>query len=159
VILRPARPEDLAAVHALEQQVFGADAWSAASVSEELLGPRRVALVACEGDRVVGYLVTATAGDVVDLQRVAVRPGSRRQGLAHRLVAAAGERAGGRRMLLEVAAGNEAALAFYAAEGFVEIDRRRRYYRDGSDAVVMARPPAAGGPAPGRGARGATMQP
>ena len=40
-------------------------------------------------------------------------------------------------MLLEVAAGNEAALAFYAAEGFTEIDRRRRYYRDGTDAVVL----------------------
>ena len=42
-------------------------------------------------------------------------------------------------MLLEVSAGNAGARAFYAAEGFVEIDRRRRYYRDGSDAVVMAR--------------------
>jgi hypothetical protein len=29
------------------------------------------------------------------------------------------------------------------AEGFAEIDRRRKYYRDGSDAVVMARRVAA----------------
>ena len=38
---------------------------------------------------------------------------------------------------------NAAASAFYAAEGFAPIDRRRRYYRDGSDAVVMERPPRA----------------
>jgi ribosomal protein S18 acetylase RimI-like enzyme len=40
-------------------------------------------------------------------------------------------------MLLEVSAGNAAALAFYAAAGFVQIDRRPRYYRDGSDAIVL----------------------
>ena len=49
----------------------------------------------------------------------------------------------GARMLLEVRADNTAALAFYAAEGFVEIARRRRYYRDGTDAVVLRGPPTA----------------
>ena len=38
-----------------------------------------------------------------------------------------------------MAEGNAAALAFYAAEGFTEVARRRRYYRDGADAVVMQR--------------------
>ena len=46
---------------------------------------------------------------------------------------------GASRVLLEVSAVNSAALAFYADTDFVEIDRRRRYYRDGSDAVVMRR--------------------
>jgi ribosomal-protein-alanine N-acetyltransferase len=32
---------------------------------------------------------------------------------------------------------NHAARALYAATGFVELARRRRYYRDGSDAVVL----------------------
>jgi ribosomal-protein-alanine N-acetyltransferase len=40
-------------------------------------------------------------------------------------------------MLLEVRADNAGALAFYLAEGFAEIDRRRRYYRDGADAIVL----------------------
>ncbi len=50
-------------------------------------------------------------------------------------------------MLLEVSARNGGALAFYAAAGFTEIDRRHRYYRDGSDAVVMRLPlgPRCGG--------------
>ena len=43
-------------------------------------------------------------------------------------------------MLLEVRADNRGALAFYAEHGFVEIDRRLRYYRDGTDAVVMRLP-------------------
>jgi len=137
VILRDATAGDVAAVLALERAVFGPDAWSEASVREELTGPRRAAIVACDPS-LLGYVVTASAGDVVDLQRIAVHPDRRRAGLARALLAAASSRVGGR-MLLEVAAGNDAALAFYAAEGFTEIDRRGRYYRDGSDAVVMQR--------------------
>jgi ribosomal-protein-alanine N-acetyltransferase len=90
--------------------------------------------------------VTLAAGDVVDLQRIAVHPGHQRQGLARLLLdaaVAAGKAARADRMLLEVSAANSAALAFYATAGFVEIDRRRRYYRDGTDAVVMRLPLAA----------------
>ena len=54
-------------------------------------------------------------------------------------------------MLLEVAAGNAAALAFYGAEGFTEVARRRHYYRDGSDAVVMQRALPASAPPAGSG--------
>jgi ribosomal-protein-alanine N-acetyltransferase len=144
VRVRPASAEDVPAVAALELAAFGAEAWSAAQVAEELTGERRRAWVV--GDPVVGYLVTARADEVVDLQRVAVAAGERRGGLAQALLAeavAAGRAAGADRMLLEVSAANDAAIRLYASAGFVEIDRRRRYYRDGSDAVVMRLPLAA----------------
>ncbi len=159
--LREATPDDVAAVVALEALLFGVDAWSEEQVRGELTGERRSAWVVEDaavgdpgpGDAVVGYVVTLAAGDVVDLQRVAVHPGHQRHGLARRLLdaavsAARADRAD--RMLLEVSAANTAALACYAGLGFVEIDRRRRYYRDGTDAVVMRLPlaPAACG---GRG--------
>jgi ribosomal-protein-alanine N-acetyltransferase len=44
------------------------------------------------------------------------------------------------RLLLEVREDNAGALAFYAAAGFVEIDRRPRYYRDGATAAVLRLP-------------------
>ncbi len=46
---------------------------------------------------------------------------------------------GADRLLLEVREDNAGAIAFYAARGFVEIDRRPRYFRDGGTAVVMRR--------------------
>jgi ribosomal-protein-alanine N-acetyltransferase len=44
--------------------------------------------------------------------------------------------------VLEVKARNTRALALYARNGFVEVGRRRAFYADGSDAVLMARPGA-----------------
>jgi ribosomal-protein-alanine N-acetyltransferase len=134
VIVRRAGEPDVPALVRLEQALFGPDAWSEQSVRAELSGPRRTAVVACAPE-VVGYAVTAEAGDVSDLHRIAVHPAYRRRGVARLLLAEV--RPAGRRLLLEVSALNEAALAFYAAEGFTEAGRRRAYYRDGSDAVLM----------------------
>ena len=137
------------AVAALEQEVFGVDAWSAAAVAEELTGPRRRAVVAEEDGQVVGYAVTLAGDGMLDLQRIAVRPEHRRAGVASRLLEAVLQGTTADRMLLEVSSANHAALAFYGAHGFVQIDRRPRYYRDGSDALVLRR---ALGPACGGGA-------
>jgi [ribosomal protein S18]-alanine N-acetyltransferase len=144
VRVRGAATADVEAVAEIERTVFGPDAWTPAVVAEELTGHRRWARVVCEGDgRVVGYVVTATSGDVVDLHRIAVVPPLRRHGVARRLLAqarAAAAEAGAARMLLEVSSANEGALAFYVAHGFEEVHHRPRYYRDGSDALVLAVP-------------------
>lgn len=135
--LRPARPADIADLHRLERLVFGDDAWSEQSVRSELAGAGSVAWVAEADGVVVGYAM-ARSGDVVDLMRIAVHPAHRRRGVARELLAGVLVDPVAR-VLLEVGATNEAALALYAATGFVEIDRRPRYYRDGTDAVVLAR--------------------
>ena len=89
-------------------------------------------------DGVVGHAVASLAGDVVELQRIAVAPACRRTGVASALLDAVLDlRPAGERLLLEVREDNDAALGFYAARGFVELDRRPRYYRDGATAIVM----------------------
>jgi ribosomal-protein-alanine N-acetyltransferase len=139
VNVRAGTADDVEMVTALERRLFGDDAWTEAQVREEMTGEHRRAWVVDD----IGYAVTMDLGahaDVVDLHRIGVDPDHRRRGLGHALLDAAVDGAGpGRRMLLEVSADNAAALAFYAAEGFTEITRRPRYYRDGSDAVVMER--------------------
>ena len=67
-----------------------------------------------------------------------MRPSARRKGAGAALasVVAALPPPGGC-ALLEVAAGNTAARATYAAAGWREVGVRRAYYTDGSDAVLM----------------------
>ena len=141
--VRPGTPADAAPIAELEALLFGIDAWPLDAVAGELAAADRSAFVAEDADAVCGYAVTMRAGDTVDLQRIGVHPSWQRRGVARTLLGCGLDRAradGAERMLLEVSAGNRAALSFYAEAGFVEIDRRRRYYRDGSDAVVLRLP-------------------
>jgi [ribosomal protein S18]-alanine N-acetyltransferase len=151
-VIRPATAADVDAIARLEQENLGDDAWSRALVEEGVAGelPTVRYLVAEEGDDVVGHAVVSVVADISELQRIAVDPFHRRDGLATRLLDAVVVLArdeGADRLLLEVREDNHGAIAFYAARGFVEIDRRPRYYRDGGTAVVMRR---GVGPACGR---------
>ncbi len=141
--VRVATPDDLDAVVVLEQDALGPDAWSVGLLEEGLAGrvPTVHYLVAESDGSVVGHAVTSLAGDIAELQRIAVTPAVRRTGVASALLDASVALAeGADRMLLEVRADNAGALAFYAAHGFVEVDRRPKYYKDGSTAVVMRLP-------------------
>jgi ribosomal-protein-alanine N-acetyltransferase len=143
--VRPAEPADAPAVAALESVCLGPDAWSEGLVREGISGglPTVSYLVAVDDDAVVGHAVTSAAGDIAELQRIAVAPEHRRQGVGDLLLSAAVEAASrteADRMLLEVRADNRPALAFYAHAGFVEIDRRERYYADGTTAIVLRLP-------------------
>jgi ribosomal-protein-alanine N-acetyltransferase len=149
VAVGPAMPDDVPALARLEAECLGDDAWSPGLVAEGVAGrvPTVSWLVARVDGAVVGHAVVSCAGDIAELQRIAVDRGHRRRGLASGLLAAAVElaaREGCDRLLLEVRCDNAGALAFYAARGFVEVDRRPRYYRDGATAVVMRLPLVSG---------------
>lgn len=142
--LRPGTARDTDALAALEQDLFGTDAWSTALVADTLSQPHSHVLVAVDGedecDTVIGYAITSLAGDITDLLRIGVAGHVRRRGVArHLLDRAVGEaRLGGAdRMLLEVSSANTAARAFYATAGFEQIDARTGYYSDGTDALVL----------------------
>jgi len=148
-VIRPAEEEDGPAIAALERAAFGSDAWSDALVSEGLGGqvPGALYLVATGSSRgsseiVVGYAAASLFADVSELQRIAVESTERRTGVASALLRRIEEEARLRyseRLLLEVREDNAAACAFYAARGFRELDRRPRYYADGTTAVVLAK--------------------
>ena len=143
-VVRPATASDAEAIAALEAENLGRDAWSAGLVEQGVSGelPTVRYLVAEVDHEVMGYAAASIVADIAELQRIAVTPARRRTGLAAALLAAvvgAAEAQGADRVLLEVREDNTAALAFYADQGFVEIDRRRRYYRDGATAIVLRR--------------------
>lgn len=141
-MIRTAAAADARALAALEAAAFGAEAWSESGLRDELARADRIVLVDRDVDTVTGYVDVSVAADVADLLRVAVDRAARRHGRATALIDAAtveAARRGAERMLLEVAADNDPALALYQRHGFVELVRRRGYYAGGRDAVVMER--------------------
>lgn len=123
--------EHIAALAALEAQCF-ADAWSAASLREELTNPHAVFLVAVQDGAVCGYVGMHHVGDEGYIANVAVSPDTRRQGVAQALLCALRDWATAhtlRRLTLEVRVSNAAAVALYTKSGYVMDGVRPRFYR------------------------------
>lgn len=136
-MIRAATSDDLTRLVDLESLCFGTAAWG-----PQLLGAavRAGEVLMIEGD---GFAIVRVVAEVADLDRIAVHPDRRGRGVARELLVAVLEHArsaGALRIMLEVAADNTAAIALYDGAGFAEIHRRRRYYRDGVDALVMQLP-------------------
>jgi ribosomal-protein-alanine N-acetyltransferase len=124
----------LAAIHAA---AFPAgEAWGADAIALQVALPGAFGLIDERG----GMLLARVAADEAEVLTLAVLPMARRQGIASALLHAALAEVkvrGGGAAFLEVATVNSAARALYARFGFVEVGRRRRYYADSSDAIVL----------------------
>lgn len=127
---------------ALEARCFEGGAWSEAELGAFLARPDAVLALLEVGEAAVGYTIGWTAGGVGELIRIAVAPALRGQGHGQRLLddwQGRAEASGCGEMWLEARASNAAALALYRRAGWAETGRRRRYYSDGEDAVLMTR--------------------
>jgi [ribosomal protein S18]-alanine N-acetyltransferase len=87
-----------------------------------------------------GFASLQLVGEEAYLLNIMVDPALRRTGRGERMlqkVMIVARRKGASRMLLDVEAGNKPALALYQKAGFAILERRRRAYPRGEDALVM----------------------
>ena len=148
LVVRPATRADLARVVEIERVAF-TDPWSLESFAALLSKPRVLFAVAerrataGEGGELVGYVVAWFVVDEAEVANVAVAAEARGQGIGARLLDEAlsvARQQGAASVYLEVRDSNAAARALYASRGFVQIGRRRRYYRRPvEDALVLRR--------------------
>lgn len=116
--------------------------WSEAGLREEIARDDRLGecWVIRDKGKVVAYIVLWFVLDEMQIQNVTTDPAQRRRGYGKALMQAAMRRAEARkcsRVTLEVRTTNTAAIALYGAFGFHEVGRRRHYYKNGDDALLM----------------------
>ncbi|WP_329090042.1 MULTISPECIES: ribosomal protein S18-alanine N-acetyltransferase [unclassified Streptosporangium] len=141
-VLRQMTADDLPAVMEVERKTFPADAWSEGMLRGELNDQPRTRhyVVALVDGAIVGYAGLAAAGDQADVQTIAVLSEWRRSGVGGAMLTellAEAARRGAVSVFLEVRADNPGAQAVYDRFGFERIGLRRRYYEDGTDAIMM----------------------
>jgi tRNA threonylcarbamoyladenosine biosynthesis protein TsaB len=128
----------LAGLHA---ECFG-QAWRDHAFAALLATPGSVALIARVGGEPAGFVLARQGGGEVEILTIGIRTAFRRNGIARALVAALSDwarSAGGTVMFIEVAVGNAAARALYAACTFHEAGLRKGYYASGEDALILRR--------------------
>ncbi len=126
----------------IERLSFG-DPWSREMLRGELetRGDRVAFGVIAPDARLAAVTLVRLGEDALSVFSIAVDPEHRRRGLARALlrrVVEEGRRLGIPRADLEVRETDRGAVALYRSEGFVPTGRRRRYYADGGDALLMS---------------------
>ncbi|MBM4291559.1 MAG: GNAT family N-acetyltransferase [Deltaproteobacteria bacterium] len=155
LVLRDMRPDDLVAVHALNQDNVPAVGEESLSALRALYAESAVALVAERGGRLVAFCLALAPGaryespnylyfanrrhDFLYIDRVAVRAGERGRGVGAALYRAVAGRASAPWLTLEVNLEplNEGSLRFHAREGFVEVAREET--RPGKPVCLMVK--------------------
>ena len=142
--------EDRPETAALEKRCFSSS-WTAEQFAEAWRQDWFAGYGLFREGRLLGYITLCVLAGELEVLNIALSPEERGRGLSFPLMAHAlcDTQEGGHRRakglppegwetaFLEVRAGNRPARALYARLGFRESGRRRGYYADGEDALVM----------------------
>jgi ribosomal-protein-alanine N-acetyltransferase len=151
--LRPMKARDLPAVLAIEEVVFGDDAWPRSFFTRDLANSNAayftLELAGAEDPRahveLAGYAGYWLLDDEANLMNIAIAPAWQGRGLGEYLLLETlliMQGRGAAICTLEVRVSNGRAQALYRKLGFEVAGRRKRYYKDnGEDALLMATPP------------------
>jgi [ribosomal protein S18]-alanine N-acetyltransferase len=137
IVVEAATAEAAAALAALHATAFD-DGWSAAEIGSLLRSPGVFVLSGALAGEVAGFILCRVVADEAEVLTLAVRPTSRRRGVAATLLdqaTAVALAAGARTMFLEVATDNPGAEALYRGRGFDQVGRRPAYFSRPGGAV------------------------
>jgi ribosomal-protein-alanine N-acetyltransferase len=138
-MLRDATGADCDVMAAIHAAAFAApDAWSRDVFSLQLALPNVFGLLHPSG----GLILVRVAADEAEVLTLAVMPAVQGGGIGLMLLHEATTRVaaiGVQAVFLEVSVANAPARRLYARGGFVEVGRRRRYYSNQTDALVLRR--------------------
>jgi [ribosomal protein S18]-alanine N-acetyltransferase len=129
-------PSHAAVLAAIHGAAFPQDGWGAGAFQVQLEMHSVLGLLDARG----GLALLRVTADEAEVLTIGVIPARRRQGIARALLVESMHQAralGVRAIFLEVGVWNRAARALYEAAGFKEVGRRRQYYANGEDALIL----------------------
>ena len=129
-------PSYAAVLAAIHGAAFPQAAWGAGAIQVQLEMHGVIGLLDGRG----GLILLRITADEAEILTIGVMPNVRRQGIALALLEEAMGRAsalGVHTLFLEVGVHNRAARTLYERAGFAEVGRRRRYYANGEDALIL----------------------
>lgn len=141
-----ASPDRAAEIAALHARLFD-PAWDEEEIVALIEHPAASSFVAQlrEPRVLAGFILGQIAADEAEILSIGVAPEWQRRGIARGMVEGlvrAARRAEVKRLFLEVAADNEAAMRFYDGMGFSAIGNRKAYYQRAGgrpvDAIALA---------------------
>jgi [ribosomal protein S18]-alanine N-acetyltransferase len=145
VLIRPATPDDVPSIRALERQTETAAHWAEREYNALFAAeaPPRVTLVAtseADGGRVIGFVIARCATAEWEIENVVVTPEKRNRGLGVKIIRELllqAQSTGATSVLLEVRESNLAARRLYEKLGFSQQGRRSGYYQGPEEDALL----------------------
>lgn len=137
----PLQKENLPSVLSIERQSYP-HPWSAEQFIQELNNPISSVDLLWIDEQLAGYICYWLIAGEAQILNLATASEFRRRGVAGQLLEhcfACCRKKGLTKVWLEVRMSNQAAIDLYLQQGFVADVVRSGYYRDGEDALLMAR--------------------
>ncbi|HIV85652.1 MAG TPA: ribosomal protein S18-alanine N-acetyltransferase [Candidatus Monoglobus merdigallinarum] len=135
--------DDIGRVLEIERECFGSESWTYSMFESEIYNSVSLFLLAeCGDGELAGYASLWVAAGIAEVANIAVAPDLRRKGIGECLMEVLTGISlvlGAELVNLEVKAANLGAVSMYSKLGFREVGLRRKYYPDGSDAVLMTK--------------------
>ena len=118
--------------------------WTKSQWEKELTDPKRICIgvLDLETKKILGLCSAWLIIDELHITSIAVHPIHQRKGLGKLLISDLIKRSNSlttNHILLEVKNTNEQAKAFYKSMGFKTIGNRSNFYKDGSNALLLAK--------------------
>ncbi|MCL2234289.1 MAG: ribosomal protein S18-alanine N-acetyltransferase [Firmicutes bacterium] len=136
--VRKATTNDINSIHEIEKNSIKS-AWSFEQLKTAFL-QENYHFCVCDDGEVLGYIGVKITFDECEIMNIAVKESERGKGIGGELIKALVEFCQQNkvsRILLEVRESNNTAITFYKRHEFHEIFKRKKYYSDGEDAVIM----------------------
>ncbi len=140
---RQANKDDLHELSSLETEVFS-EPWGEETIAHYLKiseKDKATYVLYDEADKkILAYVIVQTLYDEMEIMRFAVIPTRRREGLGKKLLKLLTSKATElelKKIILEVNSINYKAISLYKSLGFIEVGRRKDYYKQGEDALLM----------------------
>lgn len=141
IMIAPLTDRHVRGAYACEKECLPGEHWSESSICDLLTRNDAIYFVAVSDGEVVGTAGAFAVVDELQITNICVLPSHRRMGIAKKLLCALfaeGKKRDCKNVYLEVACDNTGAIALYNCTGFCEIGRRKNYYKNSVDAILMA---------------------
>ncbi len=137
--IRTAIISDLTKIAKIEKQVFTDSPWNYNLIRDELVSKKdRETLVITDYENIIGYLMIRKSKNMIEILKFAIDKVFQEKGVGWRLFSYFLDSLPVMtEVILEVDQENKKAINLYRKAGFFKIGLRKKYYNDGSDALVM----------------------
>jgi len=131
-----ASAEEIASLKALESE-WGSEFWTTDEILKTFHASPSFFQYAKGGTEWEGLIFALEHQDAFEILYIFTAKNYRKKGLGKELLNALQKYATKKKIYLEVKANNQSALNLYISCGFHQTGKRKGYYRDGQDAILM----------------------